>query len=82
VNAKALADVICAVDFTKDYGGLTQTDIDQLTKGIKDTKDKRKELLKYFPPWLCNERKDKKARHEMVEMVNQYIGLFDIKLKL
>jgi hypothetical protein len=66
---KLNAHPLCALSLTIEYG-----DVDQVKRLIKETKDKRKALLKYFPPWICHESKDKKNRKKVIEMLEQYRG--------
>jgi hypothetical protein len=45
---------------------------DVITALIKECKNKRRELLQYFPPWLCHETKDKPRRKKVIEALGSY----------
>jgi hypothetical protein len=71
-------NILLTIAFCVEY-----EDQDRAKKLVKDTKNKKKELVKYFPEWFCGDSsKDKKARTKVVDTMANYKGKDKNTLKL
>jgi hypothetical protein len=55
---------------------------DNIAPIVKECKNKKRELAKYFPPWLCHETKMKKDRNKVLDSMPGYKGKDKVTLKL